>query len=134
MWQIPPPGPIPGGPLQTLTLTSQSVIDANTTRQYFVHLPPHFSSTNNIPAPLILAFHGQTQPTWSMERITQLSTEDFNTDYVVVYPEGLDFKEPGVRLFLSFFFFVSTRYGIPTQRLTNYSNNGSVTPKHRLLP
>src|SRR4051812_33587398 len=39
-------------------------------RRYLLHLPPAFSMKNVIPAPVILAFGGFTQPTWSMEEVT----------------------------------------------------------------
>ncbi|RYP40439.1 hypothetical protein DL767_001675 [Monosporascus sp. MG133] len=73
----------PGGPSRNFTIQSQSQVGGGT-RQYIGHLPQHFSSQNDQPAPLILAFHGQTQPAWSMERITGLSTPEFNTDAIVV--------------------------------------------------
>ncbi|KAF2706088.1 carbohydrate esterase family 1 protein [Pleomassaria siparia CBS 279.74] len=85
----------PGGPSQNLTIQSQSRIGSNTTRQYIAHLPEGFSATNDKSAPLILAFHGQQQPAYSMERITGLSTSFFNKDSIVIYPEGLNIQDPG---------------------------------------
>ncbi|RYP04947.1 hypothetical protein DL764_004127 [Monosporascus ibericus] len=78
-----PDGFTPGGPSQTFTIQSESQAGGGT-RQYIGHLPQHFSSQNDQPAPLILAFHGQTQPAWSMEQITGLSTPEFNKDAIVV--------------------------------------------------
>ncbi|KAJ4290308.1 hypothetical protein N0V90_010524 [Kalmusia sp. IMI 367209] len=90
-----PDGLTPGGPSRNLTLESKSQIGTTGTRSFLTYLPHRFSSENNKAAPLILAFHGQTQPAWSMESITKLSTPHFNEDYVVVYPEGLNYKSPG---------------------------------------
>jgi poly(3-hydroxybutyrate) depolymerase len=115
----------PGGPSQNFTLTSQSVIGANTTRRYIAYLPEWFATTNNVPKPLILAFHGQRQPVWSLERISGLSTGEFNTEYVVVYPEGLNYQEPGVHF--------SAIQNI-TSLTGGYSNNGSATLKHHPHP
>jgi poly(3-hydroxybutyrate) depolymerase len=115
----------PGGPSQNFTLTSQSVIGANTTRRYIAYLPERFAITNDVLKPLILAFHGQRQPVWSLERISGLSTGEFNTEYVVVYPEGLNYQEPGVRF--------STIQNI-TSLIDGYSNNGSATLKHHPHP
>lgn len=113
------------GPSNNFTLTSQSVIGANTTRQYIVYLPERFATTNEVPKPLILAFHGQRQPTWSMERISGLSTGEFNTEYVVMYPEGLNYQEPGVR------FSIIQNIALLTG---DYSNNGSAILKHHPHP
>ncbi|RYO99104.1 hypothetical protein DL763_001705 [Monosporascus cannonballus] len=91
-----PDGFTPGGPSNNFTIQSQSQAGGGT-RQYIRHLPQNFSPQNDQPAPLILAFHGQMQPAWSMERITGLSTPEFNKDAIVVYPQGLDVREPGVQ-------------------------------------
>ncbi|KAF2189050.1 carbohydrate esterase family 1 protein [Zopfia rhizophila CBS 207.26] len=82
----------PGGPSRNFTIYSHA---GGGTRQYLVYLPEKFSACNDDPAPLILAFHGQTQPTASIEEITGLSTPYFNRHTIVVYPEGLDYKPPG---------------------------------------
>lgn len=90
-----PEGLVPGGPSKNFTIESRSQA-GGVTRRYLLHLPENFSSKNKEPAPLILAFHGQTQPTWSMESITNLSVPYFNKDAIVAYPEGLYYKSPGV--------------------------------------
>ncbi|CBX91904.1 hypothetical protein LEMA_P046100.1 [Plenodomus lingam JN3] len=90
-----PSGLTPGGPSQNITVISKSVIGKTTQRQFLLHLPPNFGAMNDQPAPVILAFHGQLQPAWSMESVTELSKPAFNKDYVVVYPQGLAVQSPG---------------------------------------
>ncbi|KAF2848041.1 carbohydrate esterase family 1 protein [Plenodomus tracheiphilus IPT5] len=90
-----PAGLTPGGPSQNITIASKSVIGNITQRQFLLHLPQNFAAKNDKPAPLILAFHGQLQPAWSMESVTEMSKPAFNKDYVVVYPQGLDVQAPG---------------------------------------
>ncbi|KAK7180899.1 hypothetical protein DPSP01_000629 [Paraphaeosphaeria sporulosa] len=80
----------PGGPSKNLTLESKSQINATLSRSFLMYIPEHFSASNNDAKPLVLAFHGQSQPNWSMERITNLSAPNFNKDYIVAYPAGLD--------------------------------------------
>lgn len=87
-----PQGLTPGGPSKNFTLDSKSRINAVTPRTFLSYLPENFSASNDNTAPLILAFHGQSQPNWSMERITNLSAPYFNKDYIVAYPEGIDIQ------------------------------------------
>ncbi|KAF2264780.1 alpha/beta-hydrolase [Lojkania enalia] len=84
----------PGGPSKNFTIYSQSQLGGGV-RKYLLYLPGRFYTKNNKPAPLILAFHGQTQPTWSMEYISNLSSPYFNREAIVVYPEGVNYKAPG---------------------------------------
>lgn len=84
----------PGTSTHNVTISSRSVIGKTTQREYILYLPVNFS--NNKPAPLVFAFHGQQQPAWSMEKITQMSDPAFNKDAIVVYPEGMNVQAPGV--------------------------------------
>lgn len=90
-----PHGLSPGGPSKNFTTYSHSQKGVGE-RQYLLYLPLRFSVKNNKPAPVVFAFHGQTQPTWSIESITNLSVPYFNQDAIVVYPEGVYYKSPGV--------------------------------------
>ncbi|KAI8934050.1 hypothetical protein NX059_008816 [Plenodomus lindquistii] len=92
-----PSGLTPGSASQNITITSKSVIGKSTQRQFLLHLPQNFSPKNDQPGPLVLAFHGQLQPAWSMESVTELSKPAFNTDYVVAYPQALDVQAPGIQ-------------------------------------
>jgi poly(3-hydroxybutyrate) depolymerase len=72
------------------------MIGKTTEREYILHLPAEFQSSNNEAAPLVLAFHGQQQHAWSMEAISELSNPNFNPNAIVAYPQGLDVQAPGV--------------------------------------
>ena len=87
----------PGSSTHNLTLSSKSVIGKTTERQYILHLPASYKPSNDAPTPLVVAFHGQSQPAWSMEKISELSNPDFNSDRIVVYPEAMNVQAPGVR-------------------------------------
>jgi len=92
-----PTGLSPGGPSRNFTIYSKG--RGGGTRRFLVHLPDRFSGKNDSPARLILAFHGQTQTTASLEKMTGFSDPYFNRDAIAVYPEGLDYKAPGVTVF-----------------------------------
>ena len=87
---------IPGSSTHNVTISSKSVIGKTTQRQYILHLPTEYSASNDLSTSLILAFHGQSQPAWSMERISGLSNPAFNPSAIVAYPEGMNIQEPGV--------------------------------------
>lgn len=90
---------VPGSSTHNLTIPSQSVIGKTTTREFILHLPANYSASNNVPAPLVFAFHGQSQHAWSMEQISELSNPDFNDNAVVVYPQGIPGAQAGVRIY-----------------------------------
>ncbi|KAF3042890.1 hypothetical protein E8E12_004418 [Didymella heteroderae] len=92
-----PSGLTPGSSTHNLTLSSKSVIGTTTQRQYILHLPANYKPSNDAPTPLIVAFHGQSQPAWSMEKISELSNPEFNKATIVAYPEGMDVQSPGVQ-------------------------------------
>ncbi|EOA84373.1 hypothetical protein ACJQWK_01296 [Exserohilum turcicum] len=87
----------PGTSTHNVTISSRSVIGKTTTREYILYLPKGYAASNDKAAPLVFAFHGQQQPAWSMEKITQLSDPAFNPDAVVVYPQGMNVQPPGVQ-------------------------------------
>jgi poly(3-hydroxybutyrate) depolymerase len=93
----------PGSSTYNITLSSASVRGTTTQRQYIVHLPSSYSAANNAPAPLVLAFHGQSLPARSMERISGFSDPAFNEGSVVVFPEGVAGEEFGVCYFSLFY-------------------------------
>ncbi|KZM20996.1 uncharacterized protein EKO05_0005223 [Ascochyta rabiei] len=87
----------PGSSTYNLTVSSKSVIGKTTQREYILHLPASFSAKNDKPAALVLAFHGQQQPAWSMEKISELSNPAYNGEFVVAYPAGMNVQNPGVQ-------------------------------------
>ncbi|RAR00449.1 carbohydrate esterase family 1 protein [Stemphylium lycopersici] len=92
-----PAGLKPGSSTHNVTLSSKSVIGKTTNREYIIHLPSGYAAANNKAAPLVMAFHGQQQPAWSMEKISQLSDPAFNPGSIIVYPEGMNVQDPGVQ-------------------------------------
>lgn len=89
----------PGASTYSLTIPSRSVIGQTTNREFIIHLPANYNAANNVAAPLVLALHGQSLPASSMERISELSSAEFNAGSVVVYPTGIAGPEAGVRIF-----------------------------------
>jgi poly(3-hydroxybutyrate) depolymerase len=84
-----PRGLVPGGASVNLTLYSPQ---GGGQRRYLVHLPAHFSSKNDRPAPAVLACHGFGQSTTSLEEMSGLSDGGVAGElgYVAVYPEGVN--------------------------------------------
>lgn len=82
-----PAGLIPGGASVNFTLNSPN---GGGERKYLLHLPQAFSAQNDSPAPLILVFHAFTQKTADMEAMTRFSDPDTNTQYIAVFPEGIN--------------------------------------------
>lgn len=56
-------------------------------RRYLLHLPVGYSPQD--PSALILSFHDKGQTTTEFENETQLSNSEFNSNAIVVYPEGI---------------------------------------------
>lgn len=57
-------------------------------RTYRLYFPVNYEY--NKPAPLILSYHGGHRTAKSQEELDLLTTEYFNKDYIVVYPQGLN--------------------------------------------
>ena len=63
-------------------------------RSYTVFLPSSYNISN--PNPLILSYHGNGKSALQQETLDQLSNPLFNTDHIVVYPQGfLNHWQPG---------------------------------------
>lgn len=73
----------PGGASHQTDFTQSD----GTARTYLIHIPSHYEK--NTPVPLILAFHGRGKNSSEMEQLSQFSNEDFNTNGIAVYPQGL---------------------------------------------
>lgn len=57
-------------------------------RWYLLYFPKAYQP--GAPAPLILSFHGGTRDAEDQQELDSLTTEFFNQEYVVVYPNGID--------------------------------------------
>ncbi|KAI5197378.1 alpha/beta-hydrolase [Aureobasidium subglaciale] len=75
-----------GGPRNTNSL--DFVTSDGTVRQYGLHIPTSYDS--NTPSPLAFSFHGRTRTWQEQEEISGMSNETMNSNYLVVYPQGLN--------------------------------------------
>lgn len=76
--------------------TDASIISANRKRQFRIHVPSSYNP--NVPAPLLLSFHGATKTMADQEQITRFSNDSVNPSMIAVYPQGLVAKGVGVCL------------------------------------
>ncbi|KUI64826.1 Feruloyl esterase B [Cytospora mali] len=63
-------------------------------RQYLLWFPGNYEPTE--PAPLILSYHGGSRTAEEQYQLDLLTTTYFNTDYIVVYPSGINETWQGV--------------------------------------
>ncbi|KAI5852793.1 putative ferulic acid esterase [Morchella snyderi] len=78
-----PTNSTPGGASQQFSITSGGI-----ERTYKLYIPSSYKSST--AAPLILSYHGNTRTADDQERISEFSLEKCNTEFVVVYPNGVD--------------------------------------------
>lgn len=58
----------------------------SSTRRYLLHIPENYDV--NTPAGLVWSFAGRGKDAEHQEKITKLSDKEFNSDYIVVYPQA----------------------------------------------
>ncbi|POS72377.1 hypothetical protein DHEL01_v209228 [Diaporthe helianthi] len=63
-------------------------------RRYLLWFPANYQPST--PAPVVLSYHGGTRIAEEQQRLDLLSTAYFNQDYIVVYPNGVNFTWEGV--------------------------------------
>jgi len=63
-------------------------------RSYLISIPPTYNEY--IPTPLILSFHGGSRTASSQLQLDELTSPEFNTVSMVVYPQGVDDLWQGV--------------------------------------
>jgi polyhydroxybutyrate depolymerase len=73
----------PGGPT-----TNHTLLSGAHTRSFLLHLPLDY--TSNVPAPLILSFHGRSRNATYQETLSQFSLSEYNPSWIAVYPQGLN--------------------------------------------
>ena len=66
--------------------TTATIVSGNLTRNYIVHLPPHYNQTHALP--LVLAFHGGGGTGKSMDGLTHFNRVADEKNFIVVYPDG----------------------------------------------
>lgn len=54
-------------------------------------IPPNYYP--GIPTPVILSYHGGTKTAEDQLELDQLTNPEFNTDAIVVYPQGIDVSQ-----------------------------------------
>jgi polyhydroxybutyrate depolymerase len=59
-------------------------------RTYRVHVPKHYKAT--VPVPLLLAFHGAGSNSEDMASLTDLGKVADRAGFLVVYPQGIDYR------------------------------------------
>jgi len=62
-------------------------------RQYALHIPTAYNV--NTPAPLAFSFHGRSDTAAGQESISQMSNENWNPNFLVVYPTGINLEWQG---------------------------------------
>lgn len=74
----------PGGSSQYFDLTTPDKV----ARRYKIYIPSQYSS--NVPAPLILSFHGAGQTGAGQESTTRFSDKIVNPNSIIAYPDGIN--------------------------------------------
>lgn len=69
-------------------------------RAYSVMLPANFS--NDVPAPLIIGFHGRGQTNDGMKNTSRLSDPFFNSNAITVYPMGINVSQAESAIFCTY--------------------------------
>lgn len=83
-----PSGQSPGGSSTTVSFTQSD----GTQRSYLIWIPPNYSS--NTQSPLMVSYHGAGASSGNQEAITGFSTTAVNTNYIIVYPQGVNVSSP----------------------------------------
>lgn len=64
------------------------VTSNGTVREYGLHVPTSYD--DDTPTPLAFSFHGRLQTWQQQEDVSGMSNETMNTNYLVVYPQGIN--------------------------------------------
>lgn len=76
---------LPSGKVSNVTITSDSL-----NRSYLLSVPPNYQE--GYPAPLVLSYHGGNRSACDQLELDRLTNPDFNTESVVVYPQGINVR------------------------------------------
>ncbi|KIH89947.1 ferulic acid esterase (FaeA) [Sporothrix brasiliensis 5110] len=69
-------------------VTNASITSNGLDRNYLVFVPPNYE--NKKPTQVILSFHGGTKTALQQLELDNLTLPEFNTDSIVVYPQGIN--------------------------------------------
>lgn len=79
-------------PLKPGTKQAFTIDSSGGSREYIVWLPAKYDQTEDTP--LILNYHGHKGTDSKQFTLTQLDDPFFNTDHIVIYPQGLAVSLP----------------------------------------
>lgn len=105
------------------SVTSVNITSNGLERNYLVFVPPTYNKDK--PTQLILSYHGGTKTALQQLQLDDLTEPEFNTDSMVIYPQGINNSWQGVPgvtiddvLFTNDLLdHVQTQYCIDTQRI-----------------
>jgi len=70
------------------TVSNVSISSGGFQRSYLIFIPPKYDEF--IPTPLILSYHGGVRNATDQLKLDQLTSSEFNTQSIVVYPQGIN--------------------------------------------
>ncbi|RFU28501.1 hypothetical protein B7463_g7842, partial [Scytalidium lignicola] len=77
------------GTVSNVTITSSGI-----ERSYLISIPPSYNAY--LPTSIILSYHGGTRTAEDQLKLDQLTNPEFNTEHLVVYPQGINKSWQGV--------------------------------------
>jgi poly(3-hydroxybutyrate) depolymerase len=72
------------------TTTNVSISSGGVERSYLVFIPPAYNS--HLPTSLILSYHGGVRTALSQLQLDQLTSPEFNTGSMIIYPQGINVR------------------------------------------
>jgi poly(3-hydroxybutyrate) depolymerase len=87
---VPPEGNLKGLPQakDVGSFTNVSISSGGLSRYFLISIPPTYNA--QVPTPAILSYHGGTKTALQQLQLDQLTNPEFNTDSIVIYPQGVD--------------------------------------------
>ena len=87
---------------------TQTIVVGGITRSYLISVPLGYDASK--PSPLILSFHGLGKTSTTQRELDQLTNGEFNTDHIVVYPQGINVGSSPVSIWLRVVFPANVSY------------------------
>ncbi|KAH8705840.1 hypothetical protein BGW36DRAFT_18591 [Talaromyces proteolyticus] len=75
-------------------VSNVTIISGGLNRSYLLFIPPLYKP--DTPTGAILSYHGGNRTALDQLQLDELTNSEFNTDLIVVYPQGIDKKWEGV--------------------------------------
>ena len=72
------------------TVSNVKILSGGVQRSYLISIPPNYNVYT--PTPIILSYHGGVRTAEDQLQLDQLSNSEFNTDSLVVYPQGINVR------------------------------------------